>query len=254
MGDSPAFQFYPSDWLVGTLTLSLSEEGAYLRCLCHQWSTGTLPASDIPALARIMRVTEREAAKLWARIGGKFILGDDGLWRNARLETEREKQAEYRLAKVGAGRRGGLAKAKHKASTATVLPLANTLAKPSSSSSSSSSSSEPPPKNGGGQERVGGGSVMSPAEYDRLKHANAFVGARLRVPHKLHHDFIAALGGVEPDLKLRAWYGAIDEEIEQSGESIAPTVWKWLDVRFKGWITGAAGESEMAKFLSGGAA
>lgn len=150
MASSPAFQFYPADWLVGTLTMSLAEEAAYLRLIGHQWSVGAIPGDDLPALARIIRVSERDAAKLWASVRNKFTKSDDGLWRNARLESERAKQQAFRDSRIEAGRRGGLAKAKQNpstasdllelpASTATILPVANTLAKPSSSSSSSSS-------------------------------------------------------------------------------------------------------------------
>jgi len=89
--------------------------------------------------------------------------------------------------------------------------------------------------------------VMSPAEYAKLQRFNAYVGARLRVPHKLHGDFVAALGGDEPDTKLRAWYAEVDAEVEISREAIVPDVWKWLDARFKAWAVSTAVDPEWAK-------
>lgn len=262
MADSPAFRFYPSDWLVGTLTMTLAEEGAYLRCINHQWSAGSLPASDVSELARIMRVPEREASKHWARICGKFVLGDDGQWRNARIETERAKQADYKQAKIDAGRRGGQAKAKQTPSTATDLleqkpssaatPLP--VAKPSVPfpSSFSSSLSTSLAKNAGAVER--GGGVMSPIEFEKLQRFNAYVGARLRIPRKLHSDFIAALGGQDTDARLRAWYADLDAEIEASGEAILPDVWKWTEARFKDWATTTAEDAEFQAMLAKAAA
>jgi len=97
----------------------------------------------------------------------------------------------------------------------------------------------------------GGGVVMSPSDYARLQKHNAYVGVRLRVPHKLHGDFVAALGGQDTDSRVRGWYASVDAEIDVSGEPITPDVWKWLDRRFKGWASEHAEDAEMAKFLAG---
>ena len=39
MGKSPAFQFYPNDWLSSPriTMMSPAEEGAYIRLLCYDW-------------------------------------------------------------------------------------------------------------------------------------------------------------------------------------------------------------------------
>ena len=97
-----------------------------------------------------------------------------------------------------------------------------------------------------------GGSVMSPADYAKLQRFNAYVGARLRVPHKLHGDFCAALGGENPDSALRTWYAEVDAEIEASREAIVPDVWKWLEARFKPWASQHAVSAEMARFIAEG--
>ena len=87
----PAFQFYVQDFLTGTMHLSAEEIGAYMLLLCHQWDKGALPASD----RELLRIA-RTKIKVLEVVKAKFQLCDDGLLRNARLETEREKQAAFR--------------------------------------------------------------------------------------------------------------------------------------------------------------
>jgi len=91
--------------------------------------------------------------------------------------------------------------------------------------------------------------IVSALDLEKLQRHNAYIGARLRVPHKLHGDFVAALGGDDPHATLRSWYAEVDAEIELSREAIVPDVWKWLDARFKAWATGAADAAEWAETL-----
>ena len=97
----------------------------------------------------------------------------------------------------------------------------------------------------------GAGLLLSPKDYARLHEHNAYVGARLRVPRKLHSDFSAALGGLDTDGRLRGWYAIVDAEIEASGEAIVPDVWKWLTARFKVWASQSTAEAAMAKWVAG---
>ena len=145
MAKPPAFQFYVSDYVMGTMLLEPEERGAYVDCLCHQWLTGGVPADDTRALAKVMRVSERDARRIWARIADKFTRCEDGLWWNERMEIERHKQRSYKGDKAAAGRLGGLARAKQKASKPPSEPLANGWPSSSSSSSSSSSIEQEPP-------------------------------------------------------------------------------------------------------------
>ena len=52
---SPAFQFYPSDWLGSQRVslMTLEEEGAYIRLLSYCWQHGSIPA-DPEAAARLI--------------------------------------------------------------------------------------------------------------------------------------------------------------------------------------------------------
>lgn len=42
----PAFQFYPDDFLAGTMHFTDAEAGLYIRLLCVQWSKGQLPCDN----------------------------------------------------------------------------------------------------------------------------------------------------------------------------------------------------------------
>ena len=86
---APAFQFYADDFLAGTMEMSQSEVGAYIRLLCHQWNRGSIPV---------------EAEKQQRLAGGsvsvdvlaKFPADESGLLKNRRMEMERQKQTAYR--------------------------------------------------------------------------------------------------------------------------------------------------------------
>ncbi len=141
---APAFSFYPNDFTSGTRTMSLAECGAYVRLLCHQWDTGSVPDDPIER-SRILGCSQREADKIWSRVSPKFEQGEDGHWRNLRLEGERDKQAERRAAlsvngHLGAERRWGQ-KPKHGQANgqAIATPMANGWQTDGLSSSSSSS-------------------------------------------------------------------------------------------------------------------
>jgi hypothetical protein len=110
--------------------------------------------------------------------------------------------------------------------------------------------------NGDGERRPSPSSaplVMSPLEFAKAQERCAYVGARLQVPRKLHGDFRRALGGTDPDARLQTWYAEVDEEIERTGESIVPDVFKWLEQRFKPWATDRAVSDELERFRPKGA-
>jgi uncharacterized protein YdaU (DUF1376 family) len=94
MASSPAFQLYVRDFLIGVMTLSNEEVGAYTRLLLYQWDTGCIP-DDPVKLARILGVSAEEAERLFMALAHKFVHVHDGCWRNERLENERKKQAAY---------------------------------------------------------------------------------------------------------------------------------------------------------------
>lgn len=96
----PAFQFYPDDFLGGTVTMSNCERGLYISLLCIQWSKGVVSKSDIDRIA-----TPSFTGDV-AIVIGKFKELEQGVFQNERLEKERKKQTEYRDACSSAGKSG----------------------------------------------------------------------------------------------------------------------------------------------------
>jgi len=96
----PAFQFYPDDFLGGTLTMSLEERGFYITLLCIQWSKGFVAADDFDRLGGALAEPSRR------HVRGKFTDDGAGGLRNQRLEAVRQQQAEYRANRAEAGRAG----------------------------------------------------------------------------------------------------------------------------------------------------
>jgi len=104
---SPAFQFYPNDFLGSgsVAAMTLEEIGAYVLLLCYEWNEGGLP-DDLDRLARYCHVQRRTFDKLWRVISENFEFSG-GKWTNIRLEAERSKQLAYREKMSENGRRGG---------------------------------------------------------------------------------------------------------------------------------------------------
>lgn len=103
MNPSPAFQFYPHDFLVGTADFSCEEVGAYIRLLCYQWAKGGLPKDD----KKLMQLSGITDPYVLGNVSVKFRLCEDGLMRNDRLEKVRSLQIEYREKQIENGKKGG---------------------------------------------------------------------------------------------------------------------------------------------------
>ena len=95
---SPAFQFYPTDWLGSTaITLmSPAEEGAYIHLLCHAWGAPDcgLPDDD-EALAKLSRLDTEWGKGASTTLRKCFTPKGNRLY-NERLLAERKKQTEWR--------------------------------------------------------------------------------------------------------------------------------------------------------------
>jgi uncharacterized protein YdaU (DUF1376 family) len=90
----PAFQFYPDDFIGGTVMLTAEETGAYMRLLCFQWGNGRIPErKDL-----VDRIAGCEVSK---DVMEKFPKG-----KNARMEEERVKQAKFRKERAQSGAKG----------------------------------------------------------------------------------------------------------------------------------------------------
>ena len=189
---SPAFQFYPRDWLSdpNIASMSYEQEGWYIHLVCYCWMEGRIPASPAQAL-RLLGIRERDIAgcnesDLLSRFNKRHedmeellemcfvpeaqlknnqgqLEGEVEYLVHSRIERERKAQIERRKEREESGRRGGKASIKKRLQnprSAWKQLQANTQANSTSSSSSSSSSSSDikpplPPKGNGGDPLFG---------------------------------------------------------------------------------------------------
>jgi uncharacterized protein YdaU (DUF1376 family) len=139
---SPAFQFYPNDFLGSgkVLRMSTEEVGCYLLLLLYDWNeTGF--AYDVKDLAQVTRLTTRKFEAAWKRVGPCFV-ERDGRWFNPRLELERTRQAEWREKSSKGGKASAQAKANQQVNqtSTTVQPPTQPTGQPKGNTQSSSSS------------------------------------------------------------------------------------------------------------------
>lgn len=224
-GKSPAFQFYPKDFLNdrNVVLMSMQERGVYITLLCHAWEKPLPTRLDL--LAKLCGVPLGVFKKLWPALGACFRQQGSDLV-HPRLEREREKQAEYRRKQADKGRRSGQARGKgtgdepetNRGSTGDEPRFNRSSGKPrtgtepdtqpegnSSSSSASSDFSQEhtervPTRVGRG---IGSGVMGGMLPRDHLRHAWC---GRVCVPEFLHGRFVAAIGGADADARLRAFY------------------------------------------------
>lgn len=110
MSKPPAFQFYPRDWVMSTRVMTPEQRGVYMDLLCFAWDANGLP--DEPReMAAMVGISAQKFARIWAVIGGKFVQGEDGRWRNPRQEKQRDELEELREKR----RRAGQASAEQRA-------------------------------------------------------------------------------------------------------------------------------------------
>lgn len=112
---SPAYQWYPSDYLADehVQQMTLEAEGAYRRLLDHQWLNGSIPA-EIKALAKICRkLPAGRMRKLWEMIAPCFVPADDNPLAlvNRRMERVRAERVAFTEERSASGRKGGLQRA-----------------------------------------------------------------------------------------------------------------------------------------------
>jgi uncharacterized protein YdaU (DUF1376 family) len=103
---SPAFQFYPKDYLsdINVQVMSLSERGAYMNLLCHEWLEGGLPDDD-DILSILSGLGKEWFGKSGEKIRKCFTI-KSGKFINPRLEKERKNQKERKKKRSDAGKKG----------------------------------------------------------------------------------------------------------------------------------------------------
>lgn len=134
---SPAFQFYPKEFMLATQSWSVEEVGIYIKLLCFQWDNGSLP-NDLKRLSRIAGLEYDLFEKAWVLVGLKFLCGFDGFLRNQRLELVRDEQEAFKQKQRLNGIKGGRPKKENPTETQSISQTkANTKpkAKPKETSS-----------------------------------------------------------------------------------------------------------------------
>lgn len=120
MPSSPAFQFYPSDFLAdeNQMLMELAEVGAYIRLICVCWKEGSIP-TDMRKLAKLVGTAPKEMERVWPAVAPCFdphpVIADRLV--HPRLERERRKQAAHKQKMSEAGRRGADARKAKKDAT-----------------------------------------------------------------------------------------------------------------------------------------
>ena len=104
---SPAFQFYPSDFLSSTVTLTDAETGVHIRLLSWSWLNGPLPLDQQRVRrAALSSASDTEWAAIWATIEPRWTKRAGG-YTNDRLERTRAEQDDYREKQRVNGLKGG---------------------------------------------------------------------------------------------------------------------------------------------------
>jgi uncharacterized protein YdaU (DUF1376 family) len=141
MSKSPAFQFYPSDFLSdeNVSLMSNRELGCYIKLLSHCWLEGSIP-SDMGKISRLCGEPKEVMAELWLSLNKCFLpcVQDSTRLLNMRLEKERKKQTDRKKERSESGKRGAKSrwyKNENSDGSAIAKPMAQPMANDSSSSS-----------------------------------------------------------------------------------------------------------------------
>jgi uncharacterized protein YdaU (DUF1376 family) len=89
MAKDPALLWYPSDWISGTHGMTLEEKGAYMELLMMQFNRGHLTTDMVT----------RVVGQVWGQIQHKFLVDENGLWYNERLDMEKDKRKSFTISR-----------------------------------------------------------------------------------------------------------------------------------------------------------
>lgn len=107
---SPAFQFYPGDWIISTRKLSPDARCIYIDLLAYGWEDNGIP-DDPDVLASMCAMKPARFRKAWAEIEAKWPMAEEGMRRNPRQETQRAEVEELREKRRKAGKASAEARA-----------------------------------------------------------------------------------------------------------------------------------------------
>ena len=232
---SPAYSYYPDAFEHGTATMTLSEVGAYQRLLNYQWSNGSIPGDNLGRIAVILRCTERTAKSVWTIVSEKFVKHDQNVWKNARMEEERAKQAAYRevqsaRGKASAEKRWGAGQQV----TGVITPVMPRL-QPEHNQERLQPDDNPKP-DGNSLSLSSKKSVPPPSLIRRRNLHAAFEHPRFDVPQVWHEQRTRALSDGEAGM-LR-FYLHLGAHIEAHPDEDTEPRFDWLTGHFNAWVKG----------------
>ncbi len=85
MAKDPAFLFYPNDYIGGTMGMTFEEKGAYIELLMLQFNRGHMTK----------HMMAQTVGQLLDKLLDKFVLDENGLYYNIRLQEEQEKRKAF---------------------------------------------------------------------------------------------------------------------------------------------------------------
>lgn len=171
MSKSPAFQFYPADFMAdgNQILMELDEVGAYIRLICVCWTEGHIPY-DMRKLAKLARCTVAKMEKIWPALEECFE--DDPAFRgylvHPRLEKERNKQASFREKAKQAGKKSAAVRNERSTSVQGALAPSTNQNPTLLSSASAVSSSALPEQPVGSRQRKKRAIPTYSAEFEEL--------------------------------------------------------------------------------------
>ena len=123
---SPAFQYYPRDFLSDpkVAPMSNTEVGIYWRLLSYAWLDEGI-STDLNDLALLVHESKPTFAKAWKRVGQCFEIRN-GRYVNPRQERDRADQTAYREMKSARGKAGSAKRWSHGGSIVEASPSDNT--------------------------------------------------------------------------------------------------------------------------------
>lgn len=204
---SPAFQFYPSDFLGSSNVemMSMAERGIYITLLSRCWLDNGLPTSLIE-LAKFAHMKRAQFERLW-REGtiSRCFIERSGRLHNKRLDIERRKQAEHKQRNSDAAH-ARWNKGRQSERNADALPVESQPASTPHDVGNALSLSTPFPSPSSERTHTRGGATLH-----QTHKAHAACG-RVCVPADLHESFVRALNRADADSVLRDWYLVVDNE------------------------------------------
>jgi uncharacterized protein YdaU (DUF1376 family) len=100
MSRTPYMPLFIEPFLADTAGLSLEEQGAYIRLLCHMWLNGGKVVDNEKIIARILGVHVNKWRKIRENLGSYLPSNPPGYLSNPRLQRELDRVHDNRMKKT----------------------------------------------------------------------------------------------------------------------------------------------------------